>query len=224
MFQLDPVDRPGVLPMPRIDVDSIDWRAEHGVHSWSLDHVIRKGTPTVARMAADLINVRDRFRDLHPGLFDVCDVRVQRLMPGMFPSIPGWHCDDVPRNGYHSQPDLGAARNGVGHVVGTLSSSGEGVSRTEFVAEEMASFRPITDEPVWRQLHRHVEEGEPATWRAPDGWWVPITWRTPHRATPAVRRGFRIFFRMSMRPRPAHDEPQDRTVEQVYLLTEENGW
>ena len=38
------------------------------------------------------------------GLSAIIDVRVQRLMPGMFPSIPGWHCDAVPRCSYHGQP------------------------------------------------------------------------------------------------------------------------
>src|SRR5690606_10082560 len=39
--------------------------------------------------------------DLHV----VIDTRVNMLMRGYYPSIPGWHCDDVPR-GENGQPDL----------------------------------------------------------------------------------------------------------------------
>lgn len=155
-------------------------------------------------------------------LFPTVDMRVQRLMPGMYPSIPGWHCDDVPRATYDSQPDLTKVRSDVRHYTCLLSTDMD-VSNTEFVTEPFeAVFDPSSDLPIWKQLHRQVESRKPKTTKVTPGVIYRFNQTTIHRATPCVRRGWRIFFRLSLREKPPVEQPANQ--QQVYLLSDENGW
>lgn len=156
------------------------------------------------------------------GLSAIIDVRVQRLMPGMYPSIPGWHCDAVPRNGYHGQPDFGLIDPSAFHVALLLSSEVAGVSNTEFVTSRL---RPtiMDKDHVYRDLHTQVERAKPDTIKVADGVFTYFTPKTIHRACPTARRGWRMFFRFSM----YHKPPIQNVIsgqQQVYLLSEENGW
>ncbi len=158
------------------------------------------------------------------GLSAVVDVRVQRLFTGMYPSIPGWHCDAVPRDSYHGQPSFDAINPAAFHVAVLLSSEPNGVSNTEFVNQDVA-FRlfSVDGKSLYSQLHNEVEKVKPDTIRVKDGEFVKFTPRTVHRAMPTTRRGWRMFFRFSM----YHNPPLENGVpkqQQVYLLSESNGW
>ncbi len=166
--------------------------------------------------------VQDIYNAKQAGLSAVVDIRVQRLMVDMFPSIPGWHCDAVPRCQYHGQPNFAAINPHAFHVAFTLSSEIAGVSNTEYV---MDSIKPkVYDaEHVYRDLHDEVERIAPMTRQSPDGVFVRFTPKTIHRATPTHRRGWRMFMRFSM----YHKPPLVNGVsgqQQVYLLSERNGW
>lgn len=155
------------------------------------------------------------------GLTPVIDVRVQRLMPGMYPSIPGWHCDAVPRKDYHSQPDFSLLHPASMHMTCLLSTS-DNVSNTEFLAVPFG-MTFTDDEPVWKQLHKHIVKESMTSMTIRPGWVYKFSSLTPHRTAPTVERGWRLFFRMSM----YHNPPIVNKVpaaQQVYLLSEENGW
>lgn len=155
-------------------------------------------------------------------LTPVIDVRVQRLMPGMYPSIPGWHCDSVPRATYTSQPDFKLLHPHSFHLTCLLSTS-ENVSNTEFLDEEI-SVEFDEDSAIWRQLHIAIENAGPLKKVvAAPGRVYKFDSLTPHRTMPCVERGWRLFFRLSM----YHNPPIVNKVpaaQQVYLLSEENGW
>lgn len=156
------------------------------------------------------------------GLSAIVDVRVQRLMPGMYPSIPGWHCDAVPRNTYHGQPDFALINPHAFHVALLLSNEPKGVSNTEYV---QTSIKPkIWDnQHVYRDLHTQVERIAPDTVFAKDGQFTWFSPKTIHRAAPCHRRGVRLFMRYSM----YHKPPLANKVggeQQVYVISEENGW
>ena len=158
------------------------------------------------------------------GLSAVIDVRVQRLMPGMYPSIPGWHCDAVPRNSYHGQPDFELINPAAFHVAVLLSSEPCGVSSTQYVNQHMQfKLWKGAERTLYSQLHDEVERCKPEVFNAKDGEFVKFTPHTVHRATPVVRRGWRMFFRYSMYHKPpiANEIPQQQ---QVYLISEANGW
>lgn len=158
------------------------------------------------------------------GLSSCVDVRVQRLVPGMYPSVPGWHCDAVPRGSYHGQPNFEATHPRAFHVCVVLSTEPLGVSNTQFVDESMVFH--IWDEEGrsrYQQLHAEVEKHNPPVIQCKDGQFVRYTQRTVHRAMPSVRRGWRMYFRYSMYEKP----PMENIIgnqQQVYLLNEGNGW
>jgi hypothetical protein len=75
----------------------IDWAAQHcGVHQASVDVLLR--------LMPDLQPLIDGF----PG--DAArftwDVKVHMLMPRMYPCIPNWHHDFIPREGGVQRPEL----------------------------------------------------------------------------------------------------------------------
>lgn len=166
--------------------------------------------------------IKDIYNAKQEGLSAIVDVRVQRLMPGMFPSIPGWHCDAVPRCQYHGQPNFCAINPAAFHVALTLSSEAAGVSKTEYV---MDAIKPkiYDQEHVYRDLHEQVVHIAPRVEQINDGVFVKYTPKTIHRATETHRRGWRMFMRFSM----YHKPPLVNGVQgqqQVYLLSEKNGW
>lgn len=158
------------------------------------------------------------------GLHEVIDVRVQRLMPGMFPSIPGWHCDFVPRSNYFAQPDFALLNSRSFHVTCLVDTddTGIGLANTVFLKDDI-EFRFDAKSPVWRQLHQQIESGPHRIQYVKPGCVIRFDSRTPHKAAACVRRGWRYFFRMSMH----HNPPIVNKVsscQQVYVLSEENGW
>src|SRR5690606_11438434 len=115
----------------------------------------------------------DMERAYEAGLSEVIDVRVQRLMPGMYPSIPGWHCDAVPRPNYFAQPDFSLINPHTFHVTCLVDTSTERqlpVASTEFLAENL-KFKYNEKAPVWQQLHRQIEKQK---------------WYESHAASPGV--------------------------------------
>lgn len=156
-------------------------------------------------------------------LFPVIDVRVQRLMPGMFPSIPGWHCDNVPRSGYFSQPNFDNIPLGSKHFVCVVETE-ENVSQPEYIDDMVImpeeEYRPSA---VYKSLHDHIERSNYRRVRFESGDIVLMSSTTPHRATACQVRGWRMFFRLSL----SHNPPIGNTrtnMNQIYLLSEANGW
>lgn len=202
------------------DVEQLN--KERGVRSVSFDW-IRYNVPAsslVYRLAEDIRDVAMAVAvDKHR--VPVIDARVQRLMPGMFPSIPGWHLDGVARSEFHSQPDVTKIVEGVSTFVCTLSTHPEGVSNTRFLAEP-ASVEVDDTKPVYKQIHSQLIDAE--TVAVPDGYWAFMEQAHVHCASPTAHRGYRMFFRVTVLPDMMPKNRGFTDVEQVYLLSEENGW
>jgi len=211
-----------VCPFPAISAPLL--AAERSLFSCSEEGVAIQGGP-LANLALKHIQgayVKDIYNAKQAGLSAVVDVRVQRLMPGMYPSIPGWHCDAVPRQNYNGQPNFQAINPAAFHVAFTLSSDPVGVSNTEYVIDVI---KPKLYDPdhVYRELHEEVERIGPMKRRITDGVFVKFTPKTIHRATETHRRGWRMFMRFSM----YHKPPIENGIpgqQQVYLISEKNGW
>lgn len=153
------------------------------------------------------------------GKWLVVDTRSHMLMPGMYPAIPGWHCDAYPRHEYNSQPDLGAANPKTPHYVLHLSDHVDGVSRTIFAERSLSTL--VSDKEVWRSVDlaaRHRNIGE---YQFRDGVLVKFLQPTLHRAEMATHRGWRWWFRMSAYYQPPVNEIRKQV--QVYT-TEGGGW
>ncbi len=181
--------------------------------------VVREHGGPLANMITDrVLRIRGIPEDLHP----VIDVRVHRLMKGMYPAIPGWHCDGVPRKDYHSQPDYADLKRGVGHFTCILASH-SGLSQTEFYSGPDFEMSFSDSIPVWRQLHMKLDQYPVDTKRYGEGRIVYFDCHTPHRATPSMGRGVRLFYRLSYYHNPAIMDVVN-APQHIYLLSEENGW
>ncbi len=156
------------------------------------------------------------------GLHPVIDVRVQRLMIGMYPAIPGWHCDSVPRKDYTSQPDFALIDPNSFHLTLVLGTHTSGVSLTEFVERDL-EFTYDNTKPIWSQLHKQIETSSVETRSVLSGELYMFNSETPHRARPTTDRGWRYFFRLSMYRSPTISDAVPGQ-QQVYVLSEENGW
>lgn len=201
--------------------------AEPSLFSCSMEHAEAKGGDITQEILHQikLLHKKDMALAFAAGLHEVIDVRVQRLMPGMYPSIPGWHCDSVPRANYFAQPDFSLVNPASFHItciVDTSRGPEDYVSNTEFCHKKI-NFNYDDAFPVWKQLHDQlVREGV----RGPtysQGQLLKFSSLTPHRAQATATRGWRMFFRMSMYVNPpvVNGVPSQQ---QVYVLSEANGW
>tara|TARA_R110000782_G_scaffold184388_2_gene274756 strand:+ start:115893 stop:116591 length:699 start_codon:yes stop_codon:yes gene_type:complete len=203
---------------------------ERSVHGCSPQWVIDNGTPIIKELTKFALGVSNHHYTKPQGYSLVVDARVQRMMPGMFPSIPGWHCDAVPRADYHSQPDLSRINPNARHFITTLSTVDGGVSNTLYMK------KPLTvdfhhSEPVWQQAHRACVKvkSDPYNFSSHfrpglDGEMMIIGADTLHTAQACRERGWRLFFRMSMMHTKPINEGKFVDQQQVYILSEENGW
>lgn len=155
------------------------------------------------------------------GLHAIVDTRCQRLMPGMYPAIPGWHCDDIPRPTYEGQPDFSLVNPEARHFTAYCETV-PNVSNTEYVLSPF-EFTP-TQGPVWRELHRTLENSRGLLrghQRA--GVIMAMSHDTPHRATACQNRGWRFWLRLSFMHRKP-EAPLIASQEHVYVVSEANGW
>jgi hypothetical protein len=165
--------------------------------------------------------VQEIYRAKQHGLSAIVDVRVQNLMPGMYPAPPGWHCDGVPRCNYHGQPQFCAVSPASFNVCVSLSSEQAGVSNTEYVLDPI-KLKLFDSEHVYREIHEVVEKLSPRVQQINDGIFVKYTPKTIHRAAETHRRGLRMFMRFSMYHKPPIVNGVS-SQQQVYLLSEKAG-
>ena len=150
----------------------------------------------------------------------VIDTKSVMLMPGMYPSIPGWHCDGVIRNHQFAQPDLTKMNSEIKHWAGLVSSHHEGVSNTEFIQETMTIN--CDEHKVWSSVDKHLESLEKLnTFHILDGDIIEFSQSTLHRAKPAINKGWRFFFRLS----EYHMPPVNKIRHQVQVYASStSGW
>ena len=136
------------------------------------------------------------------GLYPNIDVRVHRLYPGNFPAYPGWHCDAQFRETFFGQPRVEQTELSD-HLIATVSSDEEGISRTEFINRNITldidNYDPTEGETFWKIVDQEVNKiKDLPTWLMPDGALTRFDCWTLHRATPAIKRGWRLFLRCAM--------------------------
>lgn len=152
----------------------------------------------------------------------IIDTKSVMLMPGMYPAIPGWHCDNVLRRSNNGQPDLESLNSNIYNYSVSLSSSQTGgVSRTEFLLND--AELEINENRVWQSVDSAVNDNFPNNiLSVPDGNVMRFSQPTIHRATPATEKGWRFFFRAS---EPNGKKPLNEIRKQVQVYTDiNNGW
>lgn len=215
---------PSIAPELECPLEIRDLSFERSIQSASPEWVLRNGTPLIVRILRAILEVALHYEALPIGYHQVVDARVQRLMPGQFPSIPGWHGDAVPRADFHGQPDLGELdRLDVRHYA-MLCGTDDEVSNTEFVDNHPTTLSIDDEGPsVWQQVHRALESEKPPTFELPNGQVAAFACDSLHRARPVRTRGWRAFVRLAaMRNPPLENGFAGQ--QQVYVLSEANGW
>lgn len=157
----------------------------------------------------------------------IVDVRIHRLNRGEFPAVPGWHVDGDIRKDYFSQPDISKQDVLGDHIICAVSSHEDGVSNFEIIPDPLQCDLDMDDpdRTVYAQLHEHIEAHSIPRITTRDGQMYFMNSQTIHRATPARVRGWRIFFRMSMYHQGyLSGEGKIAKQQQVYILSEGNGW
>jgi len=151
------------------------------------------------------------------------DTKVHMLMPGFHACIPGWHCDDFHRPG-GGPPDLaGIERAWSEHVALTVGET----ALPEFVLGPLELPAPAALQPNGRPLyalyHDAIEALRPRVASPASGQMVAFSCLDFHRGTPAGRRGWRLFARITASD---HREPRNeiRTQTQVYLTQPFEQW
>lgn len=151
------------------------------------------------------------------------DTRSHMLMQGMYPCIPGWHCDDFYRtDDLGQQPDLEKV-NEAAPAIHHMLIIGD-CSRTEFTTEDIVfpSTKEVQaiqgkDAPVYlwydRQLDsdhsKHTEFVEPGNIYT----FGPTAF---HRGTAATHNGWRYFIRIT---ESNHRQPKNEIRYQTQVYT-----
>jgi hypothetical protein len=153
------------------------------------------------------------------------DSRTHMLMPGMYPCIPGWHCDDFFRP-TAGQPDLANITSVAPSVHHSVIFGNNAL--TEYVIEPMLLPDPSelleTDgRPIYAVYHQMIESLHPKTRSLEEGEIVTFGPLVFHRGVPATAPGWRHFLRVT---ESNHWEPRNeiRTQSQVYLTENFHSW
>lgn len=201
----------------------------------SLEDAARYGGP-ITRAALGAMNFKGNRKHI------VVDTKVNLLLDGFIPAIPGWHTDGVPRGeemdpGGKGEPNLRAqVENRVTSSHYHLLVTGT-VSQTEFINIGLA-MDLVSDRTLYKQMSEWVNNWlteEMETWKqpresliftAPENTVVEWDWWNIHQAVPAKGRGWRYLIRATETDHIApRTNPAEfiRTQSQVYVPTE-FGW
>ena len=202
---------PGIRPLKRISEEPMVFAADY-------KFAVNNGGDLTREVVAQL--ARDNFLDKSPDPeFPHLRIhtRVHMLMPGMYPAIPGWHCDGVPRGDYTAQPDMDKASDRGLHASVFISTT-PGLAPTEFLKGDVSvNFDP---EDVWGTVDSGLRSAQIIPSVPYDGQIVAFTGQTLHRCTAAVTRGWRFFLRASWGDQPAKNKIRN----QVQVYTSAGGW
>lgn len=172
-------------------------------------------------VTSEIVSVLEDFNVnmlLPKGYNFLIDTRVNMLMKGFYPSIPGWHCDDFSR-GENGQPDMEYDEN-IKHYMVLLSDNDSHLSGTEFVTETFTC--DLDSDNIWKSLNCHVEQNKYETRKLETGKIIEFDQNCVHRATEALSNGWRLFFRASITKRDVKNEIRNQT--QTYVDLNTIGW
>lgn len=151
-----------------------------------------KGGP-ITKAFIDAI-VADNFVD-EPFIFDS---RTHRLEPGWYPAIPGWHHEDASRvNNINRRPEYINPDYRSFHCMGLVNGD---IAPTEFALGAVDFEIPQGDYVygIWGPLvDKAIENNELDLIRAPSNQLIWFNDRVWHRASMAVKSGWRWWGRMS---------------------------
>lgn len=157
--------------------------------------------------------IEDRDKALSLNFHPIVDTKVTMLMPGMYPSIPGWHCDDWIRN-ENGQPQIGYEKQA--HEIWHYTVSiGNADSKTSFLDSQEIDVDSLN---VWHSVDKAMSGKEGTTY--PMGSLVRFSGDCIHTATPCKNTGWRFWMRISF----SKKKPLNKMRTQVQVYSTINGW
>ena len=205
-----------------------DLEKEQGMYSATPGFVREYGGPISNRLL-DLVPDAYLAEAEEKGLYPNIDIRIHRLYPKSFPAFPGWHCDAQFRETFFGQP-RSEQTSLSNHLICTISSDPDGICNTEFINEDMDlaidNYDPDEGEAFWALVDKELRgRTDFKTWLMPDGQMTQFDCWTLHRALPATKRGWRLFFRVAMWYRPNLGDGKFSRQEVIYMDTNRpTGW
>lgn len=155
------------------------------------------------------------YKNLGPADKYIINTRVTMCMSGQYPSIPGWHGDNVPRSEKYSQPDFSKVDNKVRHAL-CLISSAENHSNTEFLNQEINIS--YNENKVWESVDSYINGYDDnlgiLKYKVKEGDIIEFGQLDMHRATEVKVQGWRLFFRISNTGKAANEI---RNQVQIYV-------
>lgn len=153
----------------------------------------------------------------------IVDSRCHMLMKGMWPCIPGWHVDDVPRDREDGQPNHINPSYQSEHILCNIGSC----SMTNFAVGHLELEEPPLGQTIYGIWHpivqKMIEEGKLELHTVQESKLTHFDWQGWHEGTAAKFNGWRMFIRASRNTnRPYFNERRYQT--QVYMPTPYAGW
>jgi hypothetical protein len=176
-----------------------------------------------AQGSEDLNYLLDHFKLSGHYKYVSMDCRTHMLMKGMYPCIPGWHCDDFYRTeDLQGQPDLENV-GGVAPQVHHMLILGDN-SKTEFLAKniDLPGTRDVQEQfgiekPVYYQYDRMLDELKPKTLFVNPGTIYTFGPTAFHRGQASTHNGWRFFLRVT---ESNHYEPKNELRYQTQVYTD----
>jgi hypothetical protein len=233
-FNRNPL-KPGAM----VELESEAWDclpATPNLQRASLQSALLFGGPAIRACLEKAPIVGDR-----PHVF--VDTKVNMLLPGFIPAIPGWHTDGIPRHGSDERQcwgkfgSLNSGRPSLKEQERLDSQSLRPRYHTIHVGNDCATqfidepiemqFKNAEDPRLYREMTIKINElRELDAVKVRDarlGQWLSWDWWQIHRAQPAQYRGWRLLIRITESVDPPLDSDFIRSQTQVYV-PEEFGW
>lgn len=201
-----------------------------GLWNASLEDAVKYGGD-LTRAALSAMNLRGDRK------YIVVDTRVTMLMPGMYPSIPGWHTDGVPRGEelrpeVKKEPNINAqeAEFGLRSPRYHLMVTGQH-SLTDFITDQVELEVP--DEPrstLYKMLDTQskamIASGAVIPFTAPTCTVVEFDWWNLHTAKASTGHEFRFLIRVTETDHlaPCQDLNKVIRTQQNVYVPENYGW
>lgn len=211
------LDYLGTIATPSKDVvikhEPMLWQAD-------LDFARKNGGPLTKAFLSELL---PKLGDAAPKL--IIDSRVHMLMPGMWPCIPGWHHDDIPRTRADKQPNYFEQASNLRHFMTVIGS----VSPTEFAVGDFSLEIPSAEKiyKCWSpKITRLTESSDPSSLHPVlvlPNHLIEFDANTLHRGTEATSTGFRFFIRATLNSTQT-PKNEMRHNANVYMKDIEEGW
>jgi hypothetical protein len=171
------------------------------------EFALEQGGP-ITRDFINTIKEEISFNSLKPVIFDC---RVHYVEQGQYPAIPGWHHEDASRVGNKNRrPEYINPQYRSYHVMGMINGD---ICPTEFALGEVDFELPDSDYVygIWAPMvDEAIKDGQLQLYRAPSNQLIWFDDRVWHRASSAVKSGWRWWGRMSY---STHRIPTNKIVE-----------